>query len=123
MQNTRIYTVKDVCKMYGITRKTLFYYDKVRLVSPERRVGTQLHKVYDSYEIRKLETILIYRNAGLTIGEIKELTRLTMEIIDYRGILEKARQRLLKEKNKKEKELKNLEALIVEYERGESGHE
>ena len=123
MQNTRIYTVKDVCKKYGITRKTLFYYDKVGLISPKRRVGTQLHKVYDSYEIRKLETILIYRNAGLTIGEIKELTRLTMEIIDYRGILEKARQRLLKEKNKKEKELKNLEALIVEYERGESGHE
>ena len=123
MTSERLYTVKEICEKYGITRKTLFYYDKVGLISPERRVGTQLHKVYDITEVHKLETILTYRNAGLTIDEIKEMTRLTMKIIDYRGILEKAKQRLLKEKSRKEKELKNLEALIAEYERWNSEHE
>jgi len=118
-----LFSVKEVCSKYGITRKTLFYYDKVGLICPERRVGTQLHKVYDIYEVHKLETILTYRNAGLTIDEIREMTRLTMKIIDYRGILEKAKQRLLKEKSRKEKELKNLEALIAEYERWNSEHE
>ena len=51
------------------------------------------------------------------------MTKLTMKIVDYRGILEKAKQRLLKEKSKKEKELKNLEALIDEYERWNNEHE
>ena len=123
MTRERLYTVKEICEKYGITRKTLFYYDKVGLISPERRVGIQLHKVYDINEVEKLEMILTYRNAGLTINEIKELTKLTMQIIDYRGILEKARQRLLKEKRRKEKELRNLEAFIAEYERGSRKHE
>ena len=123
MTSERLYTVKEICEKYSITRKTLFYYDKVGLISPERRVGTQLHKVYDITEVHKLETILTYRNAGLTIDEIREMTTLTMKIIDYRGILENAKQRLLKEKSRKEKELKNLEALIAEYERWNREHE
>ena len=123
MTSERLFTVKEVCEKYGITRKTLFYYDKAGLISPARRVGTQLHKVYDLSEIQKLELVLTYRNAGLTIDEIRELTELTMEIIDYKGILEKARQRLLKERSKKEKELKNLEVLIAEYEKEERRHE
>ena len=123
MTSERLFTVKEVCEKYGITRKTLFYYDKVGLISPVRRLGTQLHKVYDISEIQKLELILTYRNAGLTIDEIRELTKITMEFIDYRGILEKARQRLLKERSKKEKELKNLEVLIAEYEKEERRHE
>ena len=123
MTRERLYTVKEIYEKYGITRKTLFYYDKVGLISPERRLGTQLHKVYDINEVQKLEEILTYRNAGLTISEIKELTQLTMKIIDYRGILEMARQRLLKEKRRKEKELQNLEKLIAEYERRNSMHE
>lgn len=117
MEEKKLYTVKEVCEKYGITRKTLFYYDKTGLLSPTKRLGNQLHKVYDIKEIQKLEMILRLRNAGLTISEIKEMTKLTMKIIDYRGIMEKARQRLLKEKSRKEKELRNLEALIAEYER------
>lgn len=123
MKTEKLYTVKELCEKYGITRKTLFYYDKIGLISPERRIGTQLHKVYDITEVHKLELILKYRNAGLTIGEIKEMNRLPMNITDYREILEKAKQRLLKEKSRKEKELNNLETLIAEYERWNSEHE
>lgn len=123
MEKKELYTVKEVCEKYGITRKTLFYYDKIGLLSPGKRLGTQLHKVYDSKEVQKLEMILRFRNAGLTIHEIKEMTKLTMKIIDYKGIMEKARQRLLKEKSRKEKELRNLEALIAECERQSRQHE
>ena len=116
--DTVLLSVKDVCNRYGITRKTLFYYDKAGLISPARRVGTQSHKVYDSSEIEKLELILKYRNAGLTIEEIREMMNLGKNASDYREILERARMRLLNEKSKKEEELSNLEILIAEYESG-----
>ena len=119
----RLFTVKEICDKYGITRKTLFYYDKIGLVSPRGRVGSQMHKVYYEADIRKLKAVLIYRNAGLTIEEIKEITKLTKEIIDCMGILEKARKRLLKDKSRKEQELKKLDALIAKYEKEESGRE
>ena len=34
MTSERLYTVKEICEKYGITRKTLFYYDKVGLINP-----------------------------------------------------------------------------------------
>lgn len=114
MENEKLYTVKEICTKYHITRKTLFYYDKIGLVKPAQRVGTQFHKLYDLYGMNALETILAYRDAGLTIMEIREMMKPFMNMQDYVGILEKARKRLLKEKSRKEKELKNLEVLITE---------
>ena len=118
MEAEKLLTVKEICEKYDITRKTLFYYDKAGLLSPDRRVGTQLHKVYDSDEIRKLETILQYRNAGLTIGEIRELTDFSTERDDHIRILENARNRLLREEQKKQEEIRNLDIIIDELKNG-----
>jgi len=122
MENEKLYTVKEICTKYHITRKTLFYYDKTGLVKPAQRVGTQFHKLYDWFSVSVLEKVLTYRNAGLTIMEIREMMRPLLNMQDYVGILEKARKRLLKEKSRKEEELRNLETLIAEIQKRNSNN-
>ena len=60
----RYYSVADVCAMLGITRKTLFFYDREDLLKPRKRTGPQKAKLYLSEDIERLKTILEYKKAG-----------------------------------------------------------
>ena len=66
-------TVKEVCELLKVTRKTLFYYDKISLVKPTIRVGSQNHKMYGDKALKQLAIICLYRKAGYRIEEIKKL--------------------------------------------------
>ncbi len=76
-------SVKDVCDRYGITRKTLFYYDRSGLLKPAIRQGSKQYKYYDEAALSRLESILEYRNAGLSIEEIREV----IDLMDKEKIL------------------------------------
>ena len=112
MNKEKLYSVKEVCDKYNITRKTLFYYDKTELVLPSERLGTQQHKMYSYSDLIKLEETLRYRSAGLTIEEIKNIR--TMDVDDEIDYLGEIKERLLLEKKDKEKEIKELNSLIEE---------
>ena len=114
MNEEILYTVKEVCDRYGITRKTLFYYDKTGLVKPSKRIGTQQHKVYDREALNRLEQVLTYRSAGLNVEETRTMLA-PVEKDATLKLLEKVRIRLLKEKDEKEQEIENIEKLIEEW--------
>lgn len=106
-----LYSIKDVCNEYGITRKTLFYYDRADLLKPTKREGKQQFKYYDDNALYRLETILEYRSAGLTIGEIKQI----IDLKDKRQKLEillRVKERLKREVIQKQEEMRSLNALI-----------
>lgn len=96
-------TVKEVCELFKITRKTLFYYDKISLVKPTTRVGSQNHKMYGDKALKQLAIICLYRKAGYRIEEIKKINK--------EDLYSQVQERLVKEKDaleKKEKYLKRL---------------
>lgn len=66
-------TVKEVCELLKITRKTLFYYDRIGLLKPTIRQGSQHHKLYGDKALRELIIICIYRKAGYRIEDIRKL--------------------------------------------------
>lgn len=66
-----VYTVKDLCIQFSITRKTLFYYDKIGLLIPKERIGSQQHKIYNQEEYNRLKTIVELRALGFHIQEIR----------------------------------------------------
>ena len=113
MNKEKKYTVGEVCEMFGITRKTLFYYDKIDLVEPAERVGVQNHKIYDQKGIERLQEVLRYREAGLTIEEIKKI--INGDKADTIALLEGIKERLLNEQNSKTLQIENLERLIEMY--------
>ena len=57
--------------MSGITRRTLQYYDDEGILPVERT--KENYRLYDEKALRKLWEILIYREIGLSIEQIKQL--------------------------------------------------
>ena len=55
MSDEKLYSVKEICEKYGITRKTLFYYDRIGLLKPAKRLGRQSFKYYDVAALKRLE--------------------------------------------------------------------
>lgn len=105
-----LYSVGEVCSLMHVTRKTLFYYDKIGLLKPTERTSVQQFKLYDAAQIDRLNQILIYRNAGLNIQEVRTL--LDDEKTDHLKVMEAALQRLEKERKEKSDQINRLEALI-----------
>lgn len=113
MQTSReqhLYTVGELCERFAITRKTLFYYDRAGLLKPAKRTGSQNYKLYDAASLIRLERILEYREAGLSIQEIRCL--LDASCSDPTAVLKQALVRLQKERDAKTVQIKNLQALI-----------
>ena len=109
----KLYTGADLEQLFGITRKTLFYYDKSGLLKPIERIGQRKTKLYDENGYQQLKCIIQYREAGLKIEEIKMLMNGKKD--DRTQILENALTRLERDYAIRQKEIENLKKLIEEY--------
>lgn len=73
-------TVNEVCLMMHVTRKTLYYYDKVGILKPTICAGKQKAKLYDEKQLLKLQMILKYKKAGVSLESIKQMMNESNEI-------------------------------------------
>ena len=105
-----LYSSGEVQEMFGITRKTLFYYDKRGLLKPTARKGSQEHKLYSAEDLYRLRRILHYKEAGLHIAEICLL--FDEPSFPESEILRKALKRIIEEKNQKEHQILLLKNMI-----------
>ena len=67
-----MYTVKDLARLTGLTPRTLRYYDSIGLLCP-RRDRDNDYRLYGSGEVDRLQQILLYRDMGLPLEEIRKL--------------------------------------------------
>ena len=65
-------TVSRLARMFGLSRTTLLYYDRIALLQPSARSQAG-YRLYAADDIERLKLICSYRNAGLTLKEIKQL--------------------------------------------------
>lgn len=107
----KLYSVSDVCGLTGITRKTLFYYDKIGLLKPAKRKGVQKHKLYSLNQINRLNEILKYRKAGLSISEVTILMEDFQ--VERSKILQHAMHRLNAELSEKAEQIEALKELLA----------
>lgn len=103
-------SVSEVCRLMGVSRKRLYYYDHIGLLRPSRRSGPQKAKQYSQKAVERLQLILQYQEAGLKLTEIREL-------IDASGesrliILQKTRERLTEEECVIQKKIAGIDALM-----------
>ncbi len=113
----KVLSVNEVCKIANISRKTPFYYDKIGLLLPKKRFGSQHTKMYDKTAIQKLRQIQMYKNAGLLLREIQEILNESKEHA-YKQ-LQKANVRLTKELERIKIQKENLKILLQEIKQGE----
>ncbi len=67
-----MYTVKELARLTGLTPRTLRYYDSIGLLCP-RRGRENDYRFYGSEEVDRLQQILLYRDMGVPLEEIRKL--------------------------------------------------
>lgn len=69
--------IKEACKLAGISKRTLQYYDDVGILPAERAIGNE--RLYSRESLNRLVKILIYKKGGLKLEEIKSVIGLPKE--------------------------------------------
>lgn len=65
-----MYRIGQVAREFGLSRSTLLYYDRIGLLQPSAR-NEAAYRLYSPADRRRLETICDYRQAGLTLEDIR----------------------------------------------------
>ena len=68
----KLLTVGQLAREYGLSRSTLLYYDRKKLLSPSSRSAAN-YRLYNSEDEERLQLILTYRGVGLSLDEIASL--------------------------------------------------
>lgn len=70
----RTYTISELAETFGITLRTIRFYEERELLSPRR--GAARTRVYDRDDVARLSLIVACRRFGLAVHEIAELLAL-----------------------------------------------
>src|ERR1700752_3185392 len=70
MPSRRMYQVKEVASLSGLTIRALHHYDSIGLLMPSARSAAG-YRLYDDDDLLRLQQILIGRELGLSLEEIR----------------------------------------------------
>ena len=68
------YSVNKLSKMSGISARTLRHYDDIGLLKP-KRIASSGYRIYGREEVDILQQILIYKELGFSLSDIKVLLK------------------------------------------------
>jgi DNA-binding transcriptional MerR regulator len=71
MGASRTYRVKDVARISGLSIRALHHYDEVGVLVPRHRSDGN-YRLYDEDDLLRLQQILIGRELGLSLDEIRQ---------------------------------------------------
>ena len=66
------YRIGELCGMFGLSRSSLLYYDRIGLLRPSGRCANS-YRYYGEDARRRLERAMAYREAGLPLARIREV--------------------------------------------------
>ncbi|MDO5522247.1 MAG: MerR family transcriptional regulator [bacterium] len=71
MNNGKYLSTGEFAKMMNVTKNTLFHYDQMGLFSPELKLEND-YRYYYIYQSEELDAILLLKELGMSLTEIKE---------------------------------------------------
>ncbi|PWW03156.1 DNA-binding transcriptional MerR regulator [Paenibacillus cellulosilyticus] len=79
------YSVEEVCERYGVTARTLHYYEEIGLLNDVPRTEGG-HRYYDERIIVQLEQIIRLKEVlGISLQEVKTIVELEAKLEQIRG--------------------------------------
>lgn len=73
-EHTEHYEISEMARLFGVSRQTLIYYDRIGLFKPAA-VNEKGYRFYAPTQIPKLRLICILRDLGLELKEIERIVR------------------------------------------------
>lgn len=104
------YTVKALSELSGATARTLRWYDRIGLLTPERLTPAG-YRLYGPAEVDRLQQILFYRELGLPLEEIRTL--LDTPNFDWQGALQSHLRILRQQREQIEKLIHTVEQTLL----------
>ena len=109
------YTIQRLAREFGVTSRTLRFYEAKDFLHPTRR---GINRVFDHRDRGRLKLILRGKRLGFSLAEIKEMLDLYNlddgQVAQLQVTLEKARRRL----KELEAQREDIDAAIVELQNG-----
>ncbi|WHX41401.1 MerR family DNA-binding transcriptional regulator [Mesobacillus sp. AQ2] len=72
-----MYSISDLAEEFGVTTRTIRYYEELGLLNPSRSEGGR--RVYSSSDLTRLKLVLRGKRFGFSLEEIKEMVLLFNE--------------------------------------------
>ena len=105
-------SLREVCDLLGVSRRTIQNYEKAGLVAPAER-NKYGYLLYGEKEQKKIGQIKMYQKFGFTVKEIKELMGATER--EKKEALMKKVDELKAKKDEIEYIIERAERMIVEW--------
>lgn len=70
----KLKTITEVAESFGVSTRTIRYYEEIGLLAPERSEGNQ--RLYSNAELVKLKLIFRGKRYGFSLDDIKEMVLL-----------------------------------------------
>ncbi len=102
-------SVNEVSKLSGISRRTLQYYDEIGLLPPSA-VKESGYRQYDDENLRRLWSILFYKELGLSLDDIRLLLENPKEM--EKEIMRQHKQILLEKQSQTQKLLLSIDRIL-----------
>lgn len=72
MDNKNLFSIGEVAKAAGITRKTILNYESKGLIKPDKKDGTTGNRYYTIDTFTQIRTIRVFQNLGLSLDDVCE---------------------------------------------------
>lgn len=102
-------SVNEVSKLSGVSRRTLQYYDEIGLLPPSA-VKKSGYRLYDGESLRRLWSILFYKELGISLDEIRLLLESPKEM--EKEIMQQHKQMLLEKQSQLQKLLLSVDRIL-----------
>ena len=94
MNNNRLFSIGEIAKAVGITRKAILNYETKGLIKPDQKDGITGNRYYTIDTFTQIRTIRVFQNLGLSLSEIRDYFNGTSNLEQIIGRLEKMRDEL-----------------------------
>ncbi len=102
-------SVNEVSKLSGISRRTLQYYDEIGLLPPSM-VKESGYRQYDDESLRRLWSILFYKELGVSLDDIRLLLENPKEL--EKELLRQHKQILLEKQSQLQKMMLSVDHIL-----------
>lgn len=107
----KYYTITELTREFGVSTRTLRFYEDEGLINPERRGRTRLFRPADR---RLIQEILRGRRIGFTIAEIRDIIRVYKDPPGEVGQLELLMAKVSEKRDELRQKRRDIEETLAE---------